>query len=480
METELEREIRRRKRIEEMKKARRRAEWLRKWGAAAGVSAVVLAGGIFGIVKTAFPRDDGGGEGPEAGIIAIQDFSKEAQDGQTGGETPLNGGGDNAISGEENRGMPSGASGDAADSLSGNTARRKGGNRAASGSGLPRETAAMPGISGPDGISAQEAAVPLSAPVLEGQVLKAEGSGGIVDFDENVFSQYGVLINVEDSAILAGREAFQRMNPASMTKILTVLVAAEHLTEKDLDKTVPITIDITDYCFVNQCSITGYERDEEVPVRDLFYGTILPSGADAALALAGYVAGSHEAFVDMMNEKLEQLGISETTHFTNCVGLYDENHYSTAYDMAVILKAAADNVFCRQVLSAHTYKTVATQQHPEGLLISNWFLRRIEDRDTHGEVLCAKTGFVDQSGSRAASLSRGNDGKEYVCVTAGSYSSWGCIADQVELYQKFIPGGETSGEPGGSGEEGTSGEPGGAGEEGTSGEPGEPGGVGQN
>ena len=58
METELEREIRRRKRIEEMKKARRRAEWLRKWGAAAGVSAVVLAGGIFGIVKTAFPRDD--------------------------------------------------------------------------------------------------------------------------------------------------------------------------------------------------------------------------------------------------------------------------------------------------------------------------------------------------------------------------------------------------------------------------------------
>ena len=100
-----------------------------------------------------------------------------------------------------------------------------------------------------------------------------------------------------------------------------LLVAAEHI--ENLDDTVTITIDITDYCYVNDCSVVGFALDEVVPVRELLYGTILPSGADAALALAKYVAGSQEAFVALMNEKLEELGLSDTAHFTNCVGLYD-------------------------------------------------------------------------------------------------------------------------------------------------------------
>ena len=227
-----------------------------------------------------------------------------------------------------------------------------------------------------------------------------------------------------------------KMSPASMTKILTLLVAAENVT--NLDDKFTITIDITDYSFVNDCSNTGFEVDEEVTVRDLMYGTILPSGADAAVGLAVYVAGSHEAFVDMMNEKLNELGLSDTAHFTNCVGLYDEKHYCTMYDMAVIMKAAADNEICREVMSAKTYTTSSTPQHPEGITISNWFLRRIEDKDTHGEVLYAKTGFVAESGSCAASYARGNDGKEYICVTANSTSSWRCIYDQIELYQRFL------------------------------------------
>ena len=179
--------------------------------------------------------------------------------------------------------------------------------------------------------------------------------------------------------------------------------------------------------------------DEKVTVRDLFYGTILPSGADAAVGLATYVAGSHEAFVDMMNEKLDELGLSETSHFTNCVGLYDENHYTTPYDMAVILKAATDNEWCRQVLSEHIYTTEKTKQHPDGLRISNLFLRRIEDKDTHGTVLCAKTGFVSQSGSCAASMATDKNGTEYLVVTAGSTSSWRCIYDHVDIYTQYLP-----------------------------------------
>ena len=231
----------------------------------------------------------------------------------------------------------------------------------------------------------------------------------------------------------------ERMNPASMTKILTVLVAAEELGDptKKLDDTFTITLDITDYSYVNQCSIAGFDRDETVTVRDLFYGTILPSGADAAVGLAVYVAGSQEAFVELMNRKLEQLGLADTAHVTNCVGLYDEDHYCTVYDMAVILRAALANDFCREVLSAHTYTTSPTEQHPEGITISNWFRRRIEDKDTGGEVVCGKTGYVVQSDHCAASYFEDKDGKGYVCVTAGASSPWRCIYDQVELYLNF-------------------------------------------
>ena len=141
-------------------------------------------------------------------------------------------------------------------------------------------------------------------------------------------------------------------------------MAAEHIT--DADDRFEITRDITDYSYTNKCSSMGFEVGEKVTVRDLFYGTVLPSGADAALGLAVYVAGSQDDFVALMNQKLEELGLSESSHFTNCVGLYDENHYSTVYDMAVILKAACDNSFCREVLSAHTYTSSATEQHPGG------------------------------------------------------------------------------------------------------------------
>ncbi len=257
-------------------------------------------------------------------------------------------------------------------------------------------------------------------------------------YSEEVISPHAILVNAETNTIVAAKAAYDRISPASMTKVLTVLVAAEAISEENLEDTFTVTAEITDYAYVNDCSIVGFSKEEVVTVRDLFYGTILPSGADAAVALATYVAGSHEAFVERMNQKLEELGLADSAHFTNCVGLYDENHYCTVYDMAVIMKAAMENPWCREVLSAHTYNTTPTAEHPEGLLISNWFLRRIEDKDTGGLVVGGKTGFVAQSGSCAVSYEEYADGTPYICVTAGSTSSWRCIYDQVEIYNSYI------------------------------------------
>jgi D-alanyl-D-alanine carboxypeptidase (penicillin-binding protein 5/6) len=255
------------------------------------------------------------------------------------------------------------------------------------------------------------------------------------DVVSEVNSSHAILINESDNTIVAQRDAMTKIYPASMTKVLTVLVAAEHIT--NLDDEFTITIDITDYAYSNDCSAVGFLDGETVTVRDLFYGTILPSGGDAALGLATYVAGSQEAFVELMNEKLEELGIADTAHFTNCIGLYDDNHYCTAYDMAVIMKAAVENELCREVLSAHTYTTSSTEQHPDGITISNWFLRRIEDKDSGGLVLCGKTGFVNQSGSCAVSYYISDSGVPYICVTADTYSSWRCLYDHVAIYNEY-------------------------------------------
>ncbi len=257
-------------------------------------------------------------------------------------------------------------------------------------------------------------------------------------YSEEVISTHALLVDASKNEIVATKGAFERISPASMTKVLTVLVAAEHLTEEQLDDTFTMTLEITDYAYVNDCSSVGFLNEEVVTVRDLLYGTILPSGGDAAVGLAVYIAGSHEAFVELMNEKLEELGLSETAHFTNCVGLYDENHYCTLYDMAIIMRAAVDNELCKEILSAHTYTTTPTTQHPEGIIISNWFLRRIEDKETGGEVLCAKTGYVAQSQNCAVSYGTYGDGTPYICVTAGSTSSWRCIYDQVEIFNTYV------------------------------------------
>lgn len=251
-------------------------------------------------------------------------------------------------------------------------------------------------------------------------------------------SKYAVVVDLDHNEILAQKDAEVRMNPASMTKILTILVAAERVDLSRLDTdTFPVDADLAVYSYVNDFSSVGWVEGDAPTIRDLFYGCILPSGADAAVGLAEYTAGSQEAFVKLMNEKCTQLGIGKTTHFTNCVGLFDADHYSTCRDMAVIMKAALENTFCREVLSAHTYTTKPMKESPEGAVLSNWFLRRIEDKDTHGTVRSAKTGFVKEAGCCAASYQIADSGAHTMVVTADTYSVWKCIYDHVALYALY-------------------------------------------
>ena len=116
---------------------------------------------------------------------------------------------------------------------------------------------------------------------------------------------------------------------------------------KSLDDEYEINEGIVKYVLENDCSNVGLDVGDKQTVKDLMYGTILKSGADAAIGLAEYVAGSQEAFVELMNQKVAELGLSGSAHFTNCVGIFDEDLYCTPLDIAIILKAAEENkVMC--------------------------------------------------------------------------------------------------------------------------------------
>ena len=259
------------------------------------------------------------------------------------------------------------------------------------------------------------------------------------DVPEDMDSEFAVIVDLKKGTVIAGRGYEDPINPASMTKVLTLLVAVENIDLSKLDTdTYEIDTDITDYVFTNQMSQVGFDIGDTPSIRSLLYGTILPSGADAALALAKYTAGTEEDFVALMNNKLKELGISDTAHFTNVVGAHDEDHYCSLLDMATIMRAAIDNKTCRDVLSCRYYEVArSSDDDAEVIGISNWFLRRIEDKDTHGTVVAGKTGYTDEAGNCAVSYQESDNGGHYICVTGNAPGGWPCIYDHVELYETY-------------------------------------------
>lgn len=250
-----------------------------------------------------------------------------------------------------------------------------------------------------------------------------------------VNANFAILVDADAGLVVTEKNGSAKMYPASMTKVMTLLVACEHIT--DLNEKLEITQDIVDYVKKEGASNCGFKAGEQVTMQDLLYGLILPSGADAALALVRRIAGSEEQFVTLMNQKAQQLGISATTHFTNCTGLYNDNHYSTAEDMAIIMRAAAQNSVAATILTTRSYTTQANNKRTTGLSFSNLFLKRIDTQTTGGQVNFAKTGYVAKAGNCAVSYFTAASGRHYICVTGKTSGAWNVVSAHAALYSQY-------------------------------------------
>jgi|GEM_PF-1725923 len=235
----------------------------------------------------------------------------------------------------------------------------------------------------------------------------------------------GVLIHADSGEIVDGLLENQRGYPASLTKMMTAIVAIENL--PDLDDTYTLTLEISDAIYGHDLSIAGYEVDETLTYYDYLCGCLMRSGAECCLALADGVCGkdtiaeSEDVFVDLMNEKAEQLGLTNT-HFENCTGEHDDNHYSTPYDMARILAYCLKNDTFREIIEYKSYTTTATEKFPDGHFYYSTIYYATPDMSEYEDLfqfIGGKTGYTDDSGQCLASASIVN-GQTYVLVTFGA------------------------------------------------------------
>lgn len=248
-------------------------------------------------------------------------------------------------------------------------------------------------------------------------------------------SPNAILIRLKDQTTLMQKNSEEKIYPASLTKMMTAIVAIENLTSLQKE------IQLTHYTFNNlysaNASMAGFQPGERVRAIDLLYGVMLPSGAEACIGLADHIAGSEQDFVAMMNQKAADLGM-DSTNFENTTGLHDKNHYTTVKDMAILLNYALKNDTFREIFTSSRHSTQPTNKQPGGITFYSTMFKNLKNQNiTGGEILGGKTGYTDEAGLCLASLAK-VDNQEYILISAGAkgdiYTEQYNINDAVTVY----------------------------------------------
>lgn len=268
--------------------------------------------------------------------------------------------------------------------------------------------------------------------------LDIESETSISISPDRLNSPNAILIRLKDQTTLMQKNSEEKIYPASLTKMMTTIVAIENLT--NLQKEIQLTHYTFNDLYSANASMAGFQPGEKVRAIDLLYGVMLPSGAEACIGLADQIAGSEQDFVAMMNQKAADLGMS-STNFENTNGLHDKNHYTTVKDMAILLNYALQNDTFREIFTSSRHSTQPTNKHPEGITFYSTMFKKLNNNNIiGGEILGGKTGYTDEAGLCLASLAK-VDNQEYILISAGAkgdiYSEQYNITDAVTVYNEI-------------------------------------------
>lgn len=236
--------------------------------------------------------------------------------------------------------------------------------------------------------------------------------GKINALELNISSESAILYNLDSGEVLYEKNSDEVRQIASLTKIMTALVTIENV--DNLDKQVILTKE--DFAGLIEANAVqaGFTNGEVVTYKDLLYGLLLPSGADAAKAIARNVGGSEENFINKMNEKAKELNL-KNTKFSTVIGLDDKNNYSTAKEVSIIFKEALKNKTFKEIITTKEYQTSDGKLTFKSTIQSN--AKRYEIDIPY--VLGGKTGTTSGAGLCLATIAKAND-VNYMLVTLGA------------------------------------------------------------
>ena len=261
---------------------------------------------------------------------------------------------------------------------------------------------------------------------------------------ESIHSSYAALADVSTGEIIASRKADEIIYPASMTTVMTLIVVVENLPEKSsLEDVITVSNEVYEEMKRQDSSGIGMEPGEKLTVESMLYALMLKSDGIAACELARYVAGSEEDFVELMNQKAEKMGLTNT-HFENPTGLFHEDHKTTSREIASIMAYAMNMKLCRKILLTQSYTAPCVGADGKTFnynlyhnLIVTQFEKISPNQPNEVKVAAGKTGYTDESRFCLVTYAESADGHGYVCVTAKSGGYYECIADYLTVYNTY-------------------------------------------
>ena len=250
-----------------------------------------------------------------------------------------------------------------------------------------------------------------------------------------VTSEAGALFDQGDREVLYSKNAFERLYPASITKVMTALVALKYGTLTD-------RVTVTEDAVITESGATlcGIEPGDVLTLEQLLYGLMLPSGNDAGAAIAVYVGGSIEGFADMMNEEAARIGAVDT-HFVNPHGLHDTDHYTTAYDLYLIFQEAMKYERFREITCTTAY--TASYRDGDGQTVTktwkggNWFMTGERETPEGITVIGGKTGTTQAAGYCLIMAEEDAAGGEYISVVLKSDSRQALYDNMENIISKI-------------------------------------------
>lgn len=255
---------------------------------------------------------------------------------------------------------------------------------------------------------------------------------------EDLYSRNAVLVRLADQRVLFEKNSDEEIYPASLTKIMTVVIAIENLT--DLNQSIRLSKEMFETLYAENASLAGFLPGETVPAIDLLYGALLPSGAECCIGLAEDICGSEAGYVELMNEKAKALGM-EDTHFTNTTGLHSSDHYTTVRDLALLLEYSLENDTFRDIFTSQRHYTAPTDLHPGGITLCSTLFQSMDSSGISDSlILGGKTGYTSKAGLCLASLAK-IDEEEYILITAAAegnhYTEQFNIMDALYVYSSL-------------------------------------------